>query len=71
MPELQSMFKCFIFYGVSHLGLNTVTNKLPPINSVSEMNGIHRLWRYSVLGFWGFLLVFELLYHSLHGSMHY
>lgn len=56
MPELQSTFKCFMFYGVSHHGLNTVTNILPPINSVPEINGIHRLWGYSVLGFWIFLL---------------
>lgn len=57
MPELQSMFKCFMFYGCSHHGLNTATNILPPINSVPEMDGIHRLWSCSELEFWGFLLV--------------
>lgn len=57
MPELQSTFKCLMFYGVSHHGLNSVTNILLPINSVPEMDSIHRLWSYSELGFWTFLLV--------------
>lgn len=57
MPELQSKFKYFMFCGCLHHGLNNVTNILPPINLVPEMDGIHRLWSYSVLEFWGFLLV--------------
>lgn len=61
MPELQSTFKRFMFYGVSHHGLNIVTNILPQINSVPEMNGIHRLWSYSVLGFCIFLLVLRVI----------
>lgn len=61
MPELQPMFKCFMFYGVSHHGLNTVTNIPSPINSVPEMDDIHRLWSYSMLGFWVFLLVLGII----------